>query len=344
MAPKHFLMAVDLMNWRWGWRCVLSVGLGVGLGLGLGACGGAEESESGGANDGRPAIVATSTILADLTTELVGDQARVVGLLKPGDDPHIYEPVPQDSRALEEADLIVYNGYNLEPQLIRLMRAAGATVPQVAIAEAAAPLSTDYNGATVPDPHVWGDARNAIAMVERLEGAIAAEFPALGDRVDAQGANLIKTLEALHRWISAQIATIPEGQRRLVTSHDAFQYYANAYGIPVAGTLIGISTEEQPSARTVEALASAIRAARIPTIFAETTVNPALLKTVAAEAGVQLADQELYADSVGAPGSGAETYVTMMVANTRAIVEGLGGRYEPFVDPAASTDDARSQP
>ncbi|GAB4349293.1 MAG: zinc ABC transporter substrate-binding protein [Cyanophyceae cyanobacterium] len=307
----------------------------------LGACGGAENSGSGAADDGRPAIVATSTILANWATELVGDQAQVIGLLKPGDDPHVYEPVPQDSRALEEADLIVYNGYNLEPQLIRLMRSAGATVPQVAIAEVVTPLSTDYNGATVPDPHVWGDARNAIAMVERLEGAIADQFPALGDRVETHGAKLVKTLEALHRWIRAQIATIPEGQRRLVTSHDAFQYYASAYGIPVAGTLIGISTEEQPSARTVESLASAIRAASIPTIFAETTVNPALLKTVAAEAGVTLADRELYADSVGAPGSGAETYVMMMVANTRAIVEGLGGRYEPFVDPAIAENSPR---
>lgn len=341
MAPQYFLMGLGSGGRRWGWRCVLRVGLGLGLGLALGACGGTEGAERGEGGDGRPAIVATSTILADWATELVGDQAQVIGLLKPGDDPHIYEPVPQDSRALEQADLIVYNGYNLEPQLIRLMRSAGATVPQVAIAEVVPPLSTAYNGATVPDPHVWGDARHAIAMVERLEAAIAEQFPALGDRVGVNRAAFVKTLDALHRWISTQIATIPEGQRRLVTSHDAFQYYARAYGIPVAGTLIGISTEEQPSARTVQALASAIRAAKIPTIFAETTVNPALLTTVAAEAGVRLADQELYADSVGAPGSGAETYVMMMVANTRAIVEGLGGRYEPFVDPAIAETSPR---
>jgi manganese/iron transport system substrate-binding protein len=137
-------------------------------------------------------------------------------------------------------------------------------------------------------------------------------------------------LQQIDVWITQQIQTIPEKQRKLVTTHDAFQYYARAYSIPVAGTLIGISTEEQPSAQTVKRLSDSVKAVGVPAIFAETTINPALIKTVAEEAGVKLASQELYSDSIGAPGGEGDSYVKMMVANTRTIVEALGGQYRAF--------------
>jgi manganese/iron transport system substrate-binding protein len=147
----------------------------------------------------------------------------------------------------------------------------------------------------------------------------------------AQNADqLIAELEQLDAWIFEQIATIPEEQRYLVTTHDAFQYYAAAYEIPVAGTLIGISTEEQPSAQTVKKLADTIAALGVPTIFAESTINPALIGTVAQEAGVELAAQKLYSDSIGSLDSEANSYVMMLVINTRTIVNGLGGNYVDF--------------
>jgi manganese/iron transport system substrate-binding protein len=115
-----------------------------------------------------------------------------------------------------------------------------------------------------------------------------------------------------------------------VTTHDAFQYYANAYRLSIIGTLIGISTEEQPSAQTVQRLVESVKTARVPTIFAETTINPALIRTVAQEAGVKVAERSLYSDSIGAPGSDGDSYINMMVANTRSIVESLGGKSTPF--------------
>ncbi|MEQ8956394.1 MAG: zinc ABC transporter substrate-binding protein, partial [Coleofasciculus sp. C2-GNP5-27] len=124
----------------------------------------------------------------------------------------------------------------------------------------------------------------------------------------------------------------PANQRKLVTTHDAFQYYAQAYGLEVIGTLIGISTEEQPSAQTVKTLSDAVKEAGVPAIFAETTINPALIETVAEEAGVKLAPSELYSDSLGAPGSEADTYVKMLITNTRTIVEALGGDYQAFLN------------
>lgn len=113
-----------------------------------------------------------------------------------------------------------------------------------------------------------------------------------------------------------------------MTTHDAFAYYTQAYGLKMGGSLLGISTEEQPSAQTVARLVAEIRALQVPAVFAETTLNPALLQTVATEAGVKVAEQKLYSDSLGEPGSGTETYVAMMRHNTCTIVVALGGSPE----------------
>ena len=155
----------------------------------------------------------------------------------------------------------------------------------------------------------------------------------------ANAKQLIAELTQVDEWINAQIATIPVNKRKLVTTHDAFQYYTNAYGLEMAGTLIGISTEEQPSAQTVKNLANDIKKMQIPAIFAETTINPQLIKTVAVEAGVKLAPQELYSDSIGASGSSGDSYIKMLVANTQSIVESLGGDYTKFVSNVEKQQD-----
>jgi len=280
--------------------------------------------------DDRPDVVATSTIIADWTARIGGDAIDLTGILQPGTDPHVYEPIPADSVAFEEAELILYNGFNLEPGLIRLMNSAGVNARKVPVGEAVQPLDLTYAGQTVPDPHVWGDVQNGIEMVAVIQAELTQILPAEAATFEANAAALTADLERLDQWIGAQIATIPAGQRQLVTTHDAFQYYTNAYGLEVAGTLIGISTEEQPSAQTVQQLADSIRALGIPAIFAETTINPRLIGTVAEEAGVRLAETELYSDSLGAPGSDGESYLGMMETNTRAIVENLGGTITPF--------------
>ncbi len=310
------------------------LGLSLLLGVALAGCSSSPSTSTsnGSLNNGRdrPVVVSTSTILADLAGRVGGDEIALTGLLQPGDDPHMYEPVPTDSRVLEQADLILYNGYNLEPGLIKLMQAVGGKAKKLAVGEVVTPLQLEKEGQTQPDPHVWGNVENAIAMVQATRDALIELEPGDRDTFTRNAEPLIAELSQLHQWIKAQIATIPPQQRRLVTTHDAFQYYANAYGLEVMGTLIGISTEEQPSAQTVQKLVEAIRAAKVPVIFAETTINPRLITTVAEEAGVKLATRPLYSDSIGAPGSEGASYVQMMVANTRTIVESLGGRYTPF--------------
>ncbi len=309
---------------------VSQICLAILLPLALFGCSQGNESNSS-QNSGKPQVVATSTIIADLTEEIGGDEIQVVGILKPGTDPHVYEPVPADSRVMEKANLILYNGYNLEPGLIKLMNAAGGQVKRLAVGEVVKPLELDKGkGETVPDPHVWGSAENAIAMVNAIRDGLIKLSPEDQKEFTENATQLTNELKQLHIWINQQIQTIPADKRKLVTTHDAFQYYGQAYKIAIAGTLIGISTEEQPSAQTVQRLVESIKKIGVNAIFAETTINPALIKTVAQEAGVKLAPRQLFSDSIGAKGSDGDTYIKMMAANTRTIVEALGGKYTPF--------------
>jgi len=275
-------------------------------------------------------VVTTSTMLTDWAAQVGGDAVDLVGILDPGADPHVYEPVPADSVALEEADIVFYNGYNLEPNLVRLMESTGNDARQVAVGEIIDPLDFEYEGQREPDPHVWGDVENVVQIVELIRDELIQLDPENEAEFTQNSEAYIAQLIQLDGWIETQIATIPADQKQLVTTHDAFQYYTQAYGLEVAGTLIGISTEEQPSAQTVQQLAETIRELGVPAIFAETTINPRLITTVAEEAGVMLSPTELFSDSIGAPGSEGDSYIHMMVANTRAIVENLGGTYTPF--------------
>ncbi len=298
---------------------------GIVLWLGLVACNGQRE----GAENKKPQVVSTSTIIADLTNRIGGDEIQLKGILKPGADPHIYEPVPSDSAALESADLILYNGYNLEPGIIKLMNSAGAEAKKVAVGEVVKPLDFNKHGQIVPDPHVWGNAQNGVKMVATIRDELIKLSPEDKTVFTKNAEALTQDLQKLDAWIKKSVQTIPPDNRRLVTTHDAFQYYANAYGLKITGTLIGISTEEQPSAQTLRTLVDSVKAAKVPAIFAETTINPVLITTVAQEAGVKLAPKQLYSDSIGAPGSEGDSYIKMLESNTKTIVEALGGKVTP---------------
>lgn len=312
----------DLKNTIWSM-------LGILLGLWISGCA-APSSNISPESENKLLVVSTSTIIADMTEKIGGDEIEHQGIIKPGADPHIYEPVPTDSVAFEKADLIIYNGYNLEPALIKLMNAAGIKAQKLAVGEKVKPLQNLGKGELVPDPHVWGDAENGIVMVKGIRDALIELSPEDKEVFMENAAKLVEELGQVDIWIMEQIGTIPEGQRRLVTTHDAFEYYAKAYGLEMTGTLIGMSTEEQPSAQTVKNLVKEIKKSGVPAIFAETTINPKLITTVAQEAGVQLAPRELYSDSIGAPGSEGDSYTKMLVSNTQAIVEALGGEYTAF--------------
>ncbi|MBD0340846.1 MAG: zinc ABC transporter substrate-binding protein, partial [Microcoleus sp. Co-bin12] len=142
------------------------------LTVGLFSCAQTQSDRLSPEADAKPKVVATSTIIEDLTDRVAGGEVQLTGILQPGTDPHVYEPVPKDSQALEQANLILYNGYNLEPGLIRMMNAAGIKARKLAVGEVVKPLLLNKEGNTVPDPHVWGNVENVVQMVEAIRDAL----------------------------------------------------------------------------------------------------------------------------------------------------------------------------
>lgn len=279
-----------------------------------------------------PLVVATNSVTCGLTQEIAANTIDLKCLIEPGADPHLYQPKPEDSKAIEQAQLILYGGYNFESGLIKLIKATSNPVPKVAVHEIGVPKpqQLEEDGQTVTDPHVWHNAQNGIRIANAIADSLSKAFPNNAAKYTSNTKQLTGELKQIDTWIKSQIQTIPPGQRKLVTTHDAMGYYANAYGIPIEGALQGISTEERPTAARVAELVKDIRKSGVPTIFAEKTVNPQLIEAVAREANVKVADRELYADGLGEPGTDGDTYPKMLVANTRTVVEGLGGNYAAF--------------
>jgi ABC-type Zn uptake system ZnuABC Zn-binding protein ZnuA len=277
-------------------------------------------------------VVASFSILGDLARQVGGDAVVVTTLIGPGVDAHTYDPAPGDLAALTEADVIVENGLGFEPWLDTFFESAQPPGVRVVVSEGITPRQigahedeAGHNPGAL-DPHVWHDVANAIVMVENIRDALVAADPANAALYEANAAAYIADLEALDAEIRAQVETLPAERRKLVTSHDTFGYFADAYGFEVVGTALGsLSTEAaDPAARDIAMLVAEIQAAGVPAIFAENVANPDLMAAIAAEAGVQLAPP-LYSDALGPPGSPGETYIGMMRSNAAAIVAALGG-------------------
>ncbi len=304
-------------------------------------------------SENRPQVVATTSILCDITRTIAQETIDLTCLLQPGQDPHTYKPTTGDRKAIEDAQLILYGGYDLEPEIIRLLEATTNTAPQVPVFENAVtePLmgkghhhhgeaehshdeaehSHDEETAEgeAPDPHVWHNAQNGVKITAAIRSELQTLNPEHQETYTRNAETLKTQLTQIDTWIKSQISTIPAAQRKLVTIHDSLTYYSDAYGIPLS-SLQGVSAAEKPTAANVKDLAETIKSAGIPTIFVETTTNTSVLETVAREANVQIAEQPLYVDSLGVAGTEADTYPKMLISNTRAIVQGLGGQYQPF--------------
>jgi zinc/manganese transport system substrate-binding protein len=279
-------------------------------------------------------VVATTTIWGDIAGQIVecAGAGDVSTLMPVGADPHDYSPSSQDVAAMVAADLVIANGLGLEgglEQSIESAQADGATVFEVAPLldpvpfgeEGAVEGEEDAHGSA--DPHVWHD----VTRAAKAAGMIGAELTrATGSPDFAEcGALLQGELMTVNDEVAATLATVPEERRILVTDHDALGYLAAAYGFTVAGTVIpGGSTLAQPSSAELAALASTVTETGVPAIFANTANPQALIDALASEVG-DIAVVELYVDSVGEPGSGADTFQGMVTTNAQRISEALGG-------------------
>jgi manganese/iron transport system substrate-binding protein len=302
------------------------------LTIGIGGCG-TSSSTQPPVTTVKPLVVATTSVVCDLTRQIVADTVDLKCLIAAGSDPHGYEPKPDDRKAIEQAKIILYSGYDFESGLVKLIQATSNPAPKVAVNELAVPKPEQFeeDGKTEADPHVFHSAANGVQVAEVISKNLSQLFPSNAAIYATNTKKVTDELAQIDAWIKAGIATIPAAQRKLVTTHDAFGYYSKAYGIPVIGALQGISTEEKPTPSRVKELVESIKETGVPTIFAEATINPKLIEAVAKEANVKVADQEMFADGLGEKGGPADTYQNFFISNTKTIVEGLGGTYKPFV-------------
>jgi manganese/iron transport system substrate-binding protein len=280
---------------------------------------------------GKPKVVVTNTVLCDLTRQVAASTIDLICLLVPGSDPHLYKLTPAARQSIEDAQLILYGGYDFEPELIKAIKATSNPVPKVAVYEVAVPQPQRFqeDGKSTIDPHVWHNARNGVKIVETIANSLAKVTP---EKVAIPTQNIQKLTAEIDRidtWIRASIDMIPNAKRILFTTHDSLGYYSKAYGIPV-DALEGLSTEEKPNAARAKQLIDKIKIAQVPTIFAELSLNPQLINTIAKAANVKVSDRQIYADGLGDAKSTGATYQQMLIANTQAIVEGLGGKFTPF--------------
>jgi ABC-type Zn uptake system ZnuABC Zn-binding protein ZnuA len=262
-------------------------------------------------------VVATTTQVGDIARHVAGGRATVGVLLRPGADPHDYEPRPDDARNLSGARLVLRSGGDVDSWLGDLLRSAGHRARVVTLLD-----SVRRRGR---DPHWWEDPANGIAATRAVARALGRADPG-GRAAYARRARVYEgRLRRLDRAIASCVARVPSRKRRLVTSHDALGYFARRYGIEVIGTVIpSLSTQAQPSARDVQRLIDRIRRLRVEAVFPESSLNPKLERALAREAGVRVGGA-LYADTLGPRGSRGSTYAGSLAVNAERIVAGISG-------------------
>jgi zinc/manganese transport system substrate-binding protein len=308
----------------------------------LGACGSGDETAAGAAGSGTQlAVVATTPEVADFVRNIGGADVAVTQIIKPNVDPHDYEPTPADIQAISQAKLVVKNGVGLEEWLDPTIESAGfkGTVVDssqgVTLREGGhheeeeghAEAEAEHEGEE-HDPHIWHDPRNAKIMVANIEKGLAAADPARATAFAGNLATYSAKLDKLDADNTAAFATLPAGQRKIVTNHDAFGYYVERYQLQFVGSVIpSLDTSAELSARQLNDLVAKIKATGAKAIFTESSLPPKSAEAIAKQAGVKVVGGEdaLYGDSLGEPGTPQGTYLGAEQHNTQVIVSALAG-------------------
>lgn len=293
---------------------------------------------SGSRAEDRLRVVATTTQAADLARVIGGERLALTALMGGGVDPHLYKPTESDIAAMNAAQLVIYNGLNLEGQFEAVFEALGQRMVRVYALSAPVVQAGFVLEETVgvPDPHFWFDPRNWALAAEGLAEVLSDLDPLGADFYRANAAAYIAQLEALYDWALAALtdSAIPEAKRVLITSHDAFRYFGDAFGWQVRG-IQGISTAAEASLSDIQAIAELVAREGIEVIFVESSVSPATVQAVAAAAqargvSVRLGRRELFSDAMAAPDEFGGTYLEMIVHNVVTILGSFGYTVPPL--------------
>jgi ABC-type Zn uptake system ZnuABC Zn-binding protein ZnuA len=274
-------------------------------------------SSSSGSGSGGLRVVATTTQVGDIVREVAGSRAEVDQILKPGSDPHEYEPRPSDAEALATAKLVFRSGGDVDTWLDGLIEHSGGKARIVTLGDA-----VHHEG---DDPHWWQDPRNGKLAVVAIRDALVKADPRGTAAYRRNAAAYIARLQRLDAGIARCVSRVPRAQRKLVTSHDALGYYARRYGFQIVGAAIpSLSSRAQPSGASTQRLIRQIEREHVRAIFPESSLNPKLEQAIAREAHANVASA-LWADSLGPKGSGGVTYAGSLADNTNTIVSALSG-------------------
>jgi zinc/manganese transport system substrate-binding protein len=262
-------------------------------------------------------VVASFSILGDFVRNIGGERVDVTTLVGADSDVHVYAPAPADARKVADAKLLVVNGLGLEGWLPRLLEASGGKAPIVTATKGIAPLKLGSDA----DPHAWQSVANAKTYVSNIRDALIAADPADAE-IFRQGAErYLAKLDSLDREVREAIKQIPEGRRKAISTHDAFGYFAAAYGIQFIAPL-GVSTESEASARDIAGIITQIKAEKIPAVFLENNSDVRLIRRISAETGARVGGT-LFSDSLTGEKGDAPTYIDMVRHNIKALTSAL---------------------
>jgi zinc/manganese transport system substrate-binding protein len=270
----------------------------------------------------RPRAVATFSILGDFVRNVGGERVELATLVGPNGDVHVYEPTPGDVKTIAAANIVFVNGLGLEGWIDRLI-AASATRAPVVVASRGIRLRSGVRSQdhAMSDPHAWQSVANAKLYVGNIRDGLIAVDVAEKKIFEANATAYLAKLDALDGEIKTAIETIPPARRKVITAHSAFGYFGDAYGIEFIAPE-GLSTEAEPSARTVTRLIDQIRREKIPAVFMENIADPRLLQRIAEETGAKIGGT-LYSDALSPPDGPATTYIDMMRSNLRELTSAL---------------------
>src|SRR5262245_33113144 len=270
-------------------------------------------------------VVASFSILGDMAAEIAGDKADIVVLVGANGDAHTFEPSPADARKLSDSKLVLVNGLGLDGWMERLVAASGYTGPVIVASRGIEPRTMieeePGSSRTVIDPHAWQDLTNGIVYVANIVDALAKADPANAADYRARGERYVDRLRALDADIRREIAKVPSAKRRVITSHDAFGYFAGAYGVEFLAPE-GISTESEPSATDLARLIDQIKREGIRTLFVENITDPRMIKMIADETGAEIGGT-LFSDAISPPDGPAPHYVDMVANNVPKLVAAM---------------------
>ena len=267
--------------------------------------------------------VASFTVLADMVQNVGGDHVHVTSLIGPNGDPHAYEPTPNDAQALKRADLVFVSGLHLEGWLDRLIKASGYQGQPVVLSNGIKTRSMEEDGKRITDPHAWNSAANGVVYVRNIISALQKADPANASDYQAKGDQYIQQLEQLDAYARAQVQAIPSDKRKVLTSHDAFGYFGDAYGVTFLSPL-GFSTETEASAADVGKLIKQIKQEHVSTYFFENSSDPRLVKQIADASGAKPGG-ELYVESLSPADGPAPTYAQMFRYNVDKLTAAMKG-------------------